>query len=394
MTLSYKTSMRRSMMSRGRKIRLVYSALMAVTMIMSACATNGNQDGGGGADSGGDPACVSQASETVDGAKQLIEFVAPDEGFDMASNEGKTIWTFPTSMQNEFMASIAKGVDKAGTSAGLNVEIWDGKDDVSVQNRGVSQAVAQGADGIILQSISPTVVSGPLEEAFDAGIPVIDLFNSNPDDPLNGLFSHVTADFTKVGGVLASYVLADTECTANTLVLGTATSFELLTHQLNGIRDTYESLCPDCKFAYHDLNSATLATDGPRTVQNLLRRDPEVDWVIAQFDFLAGLLVPAIQEIGMGDEVKVIGHDGLPANLEYVRQGDVQNVDVAFPPTEYLGYLLFDEIGRAMAGEDSGNVVVPSQLFDGENIAPTDDALFPEFGDYQSAFEELWGLSQ
>ncbi len=383
-------------LSSGRKTAWG-AGLVALLAALVLAACGGSDDGGDETSaSAGAEDCVATAQERTDAAMEAPKFKAPSESFDMAANEGKKVWTVTPSTQNALHNGIAEDMERIGADAGVEVTVVDGKDDVRTQNQGISQAVAQGADAIVLQSISTEIASGPIQEAIDADVSVVDLWNGGPDQPLDGLYAHVTSDFMADGARMADYVLANSNCEANTLVLGSSSHYPLLATMQEGIETEYKDLCPDCGFEYVDINPAELATKAGPTAQNFLQRNPDTDWVIVQYDALASIVVPGIQQMAAGSEdVKLVSHDGVEQNLDFIRNGEVQVMDMSFPPGEYVAYVLMDQVGRAMAGEEPSEVIIPSRVVDESNLPDSNDteALFPDFGDYSTAFTDLWGTS-
>jgi ABC-type sugar transport system substrate-binding protein len=334
--------------------------------------------------------CVTQAKAGLEPARQPAKFVVPTGSVQMASNKGKTIWYISLTQSIPFIANISNAVKEAGSAAGMKVVVFDGKGDVGTWNQGVDQAVAQGADGIILQGIDPTLVKNGLAKAEAKHIPVIDSFNQNPDEVAPGIAAHVTTDFTRDGKVMADYVLSQTNCDANAIVF-TQSIFHLLVNMNDGIKGEFKRLCPDCKLKFVEVDPAKMTTTlGPQT-QVALRRDPKINFIMSAYDGMASLQVPALE--GIGSKVPIISHDGTEQNLEYVRDGKLQVADLSFPPADYTGWAQVDQIGRAMTGEKPEGISVPVQLFDKENVPSDVKQAFPAFGDFRSAFKQVWGLN-
>jgi ABC-type sugar transport system substrate-binding protein len=336
--------------------------------------------------------CMTEANARVAAARAPLHFVLPTDPVDMAKNKGKTIWDIAPTLSNEIQSAVADGVTAAVKAAGMNVKVWDGKNAVPTENEGVNQAVAQHADGIILQSVSPALIQGPLAAAKAAGIPVIQWDDDDPHAALTGINARVTSEFTKDGEVLAAYALANSNCDTHALVLYPG-AFANNVDISNGFKDEFTKLCPTCQVTAEEINPATMATTVAPQAQNAITRDPALRWIVPTFDYMTTFIDPAIQSMGASaSKVKVISHDGNPSNLDNVRKGDVQVADMAFPPAAYQGWVMVDQISRLMAGQPSVDDIVPVQLVDTTNIPATNDELYASFGDYQAAFLHLWGL--
>src|SRR6185437_6135781 len=117
---------------------------------------------------------LAEAKAEVAKAMQKPEFVAPGEPFDISKLKGKHVWIITSTLAVPFVATIAHGVEAAAKVAGLETTLFDGKGDVSEWNRGMAQAVAQHADGIVTVGASPELMKGPTGDALKANIPVVD----------------------------------------------------------------------------------------------------------------------------------------------------------------------------------------------------------------------------
>ena len=117
---------------------------------------------------------LAEAKADVEKAMQKPVFVAPGAPFDMSKLKGKHVWIITSTMAVPFVATIGHGVEAAAKVAGLETTLFDGKGDVSEWNRGMAQAVAQHADGIVTVGASPELMKGPTGDASKANIPVVD----------------------------------------------------------------------------------------------------------------------------------------------------------------------------------------------------------------------------
>jgi ribose transport system substrate-binding protein len=64
---------------------------------------------------------------------------------------------------------------------------------------------------------------------------------------------------------------------------------------------------------------------------------------------------------------------------------------LAMPPFDWLGWLAFDEMARAVLGEATPGYVIPARVVDADNVGGgTGDELFPQYVGYQDAFREAW----
>jgi len=332
---------------------------------------------------------MATAKQTVDAARTNVALVAPPAALDVAPLAGKTLWLINV-VNNQLTTTIGDGFTKAAEAAGMKGVVFDGKGDASQWNAGFAQAVAQNAAGIVLLGIDENLVSGPLADAKKAGIPVVDLFNGSPSAPLaDGVYAHVTPDFTNSGKVLASWILADSGCKADTVLWG-ASVLPIHNEMVQSAKATLNQLCPDCKVDAQDVDLANVATDIGNKAANALRRDPDINYLFPVFDSAVTFVAPAVQSAG--SSVKIVSHDGVDANLDMVRSGGPQVVDMAFPPNAWIGWALVDQLGRGISKLPAADYTIPTQIFDSTNIGNANDKLFPNYDGYEAAFLSKWGV--
>jgi ABC-type sugar transport system substrate-binding protein len=364
--------------------------LAAVTV--SACGGGGSSSATASA-GGGEEAtsgCAKEAKAAVEEARASIAPQIPSEPVDVSKNRGKKIWLISPTLQVSTQVAIKEGVEEAAAASGLKVEVYDGAGSATKYNDGLTRAVDQGADGIILQGIEPALVEAPLGKAEAAGIPMIDSMNGDPEDPLeHGLESHVTINFTQSGKLMADYILEKTNCKANVLEL-TSSLFTALKDKHQGFTEEMERLCPECKVDTEEVNFENLSSSVESVVRTGIQREPDTNYVMATDDSLAFYAVPTLQSLG--SEVPVIAGNGDTENMEFARKGENQEADISFPPIKYIGWREVDLLQRAMAGQKVPSGEVPEQLIDSTNIAADEAEQFPKFQGFEKAFEKVWGV--
>jgi ABC-type sugar transport system substrate-binding protein len=374
---------------------VVFAAASVACAALSACSSSAGSSpsGGGSAAGAGDSvatsACVSKASAAVTAATAPMHPPTPsavDVGSKLA---GKTIWDIEFNSSVPISNSIATGLSDAAAAVGVKVKNFDGKGQVAQWNQGVSEAVSQHAAAILLLGFVPDLVKTPFEAAVKAHIPVIDTLNGNPTDPLNGLFAHVTGQVSDFGKTMADLALKQTNCKAD-IAIFTGTVLQTLVDQDKGAQDEVKALCGSaCKTTLENVEPASIPTaTGPLT-QNAVRRDPKINFIIAQSDALALYVVPALAQVN--SKVPVVSQTGSQANLAFVKDGK-QYADLAFPDNKFIGWQVMDEMVRALTGAPASQEAIPAQLLiHGDNFDPNNP--FPSFGDYQAQFKKLWSAS-
>ena len=383
------------MLSAHRNKPLVVALALGVGMLLSLSGLGGVAAGKAAAAGvrlaagAGGSKCVSQAQAFATQAKAPEAFNPPSRPVDMSKIRGADVWIISVDQADSFDAEETSGAVAAAAAAGLKSTVFDGQGQTTLFNQGVSEAVAAHASGIILEGIDPHLVSGPLAQAKAAGIPAVDTFNGPPGQALEtGIVAHVPANYALGGKEVAAWILGNSKCDADTLVFN-APVFSILKSTMQGFSAEYKKLCPQCKLTVRNIDLPTLATELPSGTSESLRADPSINYIFGTFDAMIPDILPAVQQ--SGSKAKIVGHDGLPANLQWIRQG-LQAADVALPPIQILGWAGVDLIGRALLHQPLTPYVMPGRIVDKKNIPSTDAAVFPAFAHYQTVYKHIWGV--
>lgn len=331
--------------------------------------------------------CVEAAEEAVALGSAPMELIAPASALDPKQLEGRNIWYIAVGM-NQFATDVADGIEAAGETLGMNVTVFDGQNQTNRFNEGIEQAIAQGADGIILLGIDPALVTNSLLKAEAAGIPVQNNLSGDVGDPVPaGAYGNLTSDYTGDGALAAEWAMADSDCQAHVLLLSSS-GIPVWDKFANGAAEAIKD-CTDCSAEILNIDAANVATSVGSQVQTALQRNPEINYIIAAWDSAVPFANPVIA--ASGSKPKVGARDGIEASIQMIAAGNGQDMTVTMPPTGWIGYIAVDDIARAILGEEQPGYTIPSSIIDAANVgtgSPEDVA--PNYVDYPEAFEAAW----
>jgi ribose transport system substrate-binding protein len=339
-------------------------------------------------------ACVAEASAAVEAAKTRMEPVLPATPLDQTVNAGKTIWVvFPLAVPIDI--AILEGMEEAAAAAGMEVMAWDAGDPQTWSD-GIRAAIQADADAIFVAALDPQLIDAALQEAEDAGIPTIGSYGDEPDVELPfGVDYQIGVNYRNEGKVIADYVLANTGCEGTTVLFST-TIFPSAVLENEGIQAEFDRLCPDaCELVFEQVDFADLATTVPVLTQTVLRRTENVNMVIAAFDIVALFVNQGIEQEGL--DVKVVAHDGDVVGLDAIRSGESPQVaTLSFPPGQYFGWVIVDQLSRLMAGQepDRDSAAFVGQMIDASNVGADNSIpeVFPNMVGFQDEFKAIWGI--
>jgi ribose transport system substrate-binding protein len=370
---------------------------VGVALTLTACSSGSTSSGGGGG--GGDAAatgassCAQSAQAKVTAASQPAKFTAPTAPVDVKALAGKTVFYLAPDLSLPFIKAIADGFSDGAKAAGLKPVIFDGKGNVNTFNQGVTSAVAQKVNGLLLQGVNPSLVSGPLAQLTASKAPVVDSLNGGPDAPdTDGVQAHVTVDYKLGGQLMADNALAQSNCEGD-IVFFTSSIYKVYVDMLAGFNSEISTLCPACKApTVVDVAPTDLATKLPTLTTTNLTRHPSAKVFVAAYDGMVQFISPSIQEAS--SKVVVIGHDGVDSNLQQIRAGSTPQIStISNPPNAAIGWAEVDQLARLMSGGQAVTEDLPQQIFTKANTAADAASMFPGYADYQSTYKTLWGVN-
>jgi ribose transport system substrate-binding protein len=377
---------------------------------------------GCGYDSDDDAAAPSASSTTAsDSQGGIVEEAKANletnyEGTDRAlpaeapaPPKNMNVWVIACSTAAEGCAAPANGAIEAAKALGWKTTLVDGKLDPGVYNSAVRDAVANGADAIILASVDCALTKASLAEAKKAGVKIAGLYGIDCDNKYAGggkkLFDAeiIYADGMTYGEWLpgpyaqsaADYVIAKTDGKANVVSMreDDVTAVRL-------INDGFEARTKECDtceltvvpFSGPDLLGGKLQGK----TQTALTQNPQADVVFAPYDAAAALGIAAgVKGAGRDKDVLLVGGEGLSPSIGMIKSGSGQDVAIG-APARWAGWAVIDELIRAVAGEPLVDEGIGVQTIDREHPLQTDTPFYDGNGkeDYKANFRTIWGLEK
>jgi hypothetical protein len=320
-------------------------------------------------------------------AEQPMNFVTPSQPVSGASLKGQTIATIVT-RNVPSPAGIAAGIQQAGQALGAKVLTYYGDGTVQSWQNDIQLAATKGARYFDFISIPPEDINKTVA-AVGSNVHYVDVEDvPTPTSPLVGIdFAHVQPSAVQEGTDAALGMLQATNCQ---LKMTAFTYPELPANDAVGQAAVAEvqKLCPSCSA---ELNGLSLSAD-PSTisqdVQTEIQRHSGTNYVFGTNDAIALDAVTAAK----GDNIPVAGVNCDADVLSLVAAHNGEKIDVCQAPVNYIGWAVTDELLRAAAGELRAVYAMPVQLV-GQSSRFSASDPYPGFGNYQSAFEKLWGIS-
>jgi ribose transport system substrate-binding protein len=381
-----------------RKLSIVIG--LSTLALVAACST-GNTSSSSSTSHANSPDCkLDVVKKKIDAAKQVQAWTAPGPSFDASKASGSLIYTINENSANEFGQAQLKGIQEAASKAGVKVVNYPNQGSKSQWIQGVNAAVNAHADAIIFigGTIGPIYFKSQAEAARKAGVKLITLIDTDitqPPEP--GVDARVGQRYAEAARLDADYIIADSKCSANVLVL---TTNELIARDINqkAAQDEFKKYCgSNCNVTFRNIPLPSWTSQIQPTVQSQLQSDSKLNYVMPLYDAMVQFTRPAVTLAGAQNRVKIVSFNGTPAILGMISGSSPVAMDVGENPAQ-LGYAALDQAMRVITGSGavkSGNENVQLRVFDASNVADAGHppALGIGYGDaWKSGYVKMWGL--
>lgn len=233
--------------------------------------------------------------------------------------------------------------------------------DQDKQNDQIHELLAGGIDLLVINPVDFQQIRPALEEARDAGVPVV-IVDSQVSDP--ALVACTIASDNYGAGVLCAEHLIRTRDSARIALLEHPTAQSAL-DRIQGFCDTIADY-PQYQIAGRASSDGQLELAMP-ALDGLLDADPDIDVVMALNDPTALGAMAALEERQLLDRTLVYGVDGAPEAKNMIFEG-VMTATVAQSPIQ-IGQTTAQVIYQILSGEDyESEIIVPVELITAENV--------------------------
>lgn len=245
-----------------------------------------------------------------------------------AQAQNLTIATSMPALEFPFFVHMQRALDnEAEAIGGIELLATDGQNQTTKQTADVEAAIVRGVDGIIISPLDSVAMAPALQQAVEAGIPVITIDRSIEGVP--DILAHVGADNVLGGEAQGRLIMEMFPDGARIINLqgqpGSSPAIDRnqgLHNVLDPVSDTYQFVAEQtANFAREEGASVTEAL--------LAGMDTPPDVIVAANDDMALGALQVVQEQSLN--IPVIGFDALPEALTSIRDGGLAATVEQFP---------------------------------------------------------------
>jgi simple sugar transport system substrate-binding protein len=285
--------------------------------------------------------------------------------------------------QGDYFEAYEAGVARQAKALGVDLRIFQGKQDAALEREQVEQAISLGVQGILITHGEPEALKDVIQKAVDAGIKVVikDIALDNPKVPQISQNDHAIAQ------AVLDQALKDNGKSFNAGYVYVAgfRPLDLRDEVWSAVKKENPGIVERARWGAVDSTTAT--TVGSQT-SAALRAHPDISVVFAPYDEFARGVKLGASEAGVANKIKIYSADISTSDIQEIRQEGSPWVATAATNPTVAGEVSLRVLALLVAGQDPGHVVeVKPTLITRDDLVKNDiktiqelAAKFPAFG--------------
>ena len=312
----------------------------------------------------------------------------------------KLIVIVSTDGRNGGAQGAADGAAEAAKALGWEVRNLDGQGTVPGRATALTQAIAMKPDGIMNAGIDSKEQLPLFEQAAAAGIKIVGWHAGpapGPDAAIPSVFTNVTTDPAEVAKSAGLQAVVHSGGHAGVILF--TDSIYAIAMAKTALSKSAIDPCKGCKvLEVVDTPIGDLGNRMGQLTTSLLSKYGK-DWTYSiavndlYYDFSAPALTSAGVDPATGSPQQISSGDGSVPAFKRIRDKQYQNATVA-EPLNQQGWIMADEMNRALAGEKPSGFVPHVHLFTSENVEADGgkDNKFDPGNGYRDEYKKIWGV--
>jgi ribose transport system substrate-binding protein len=277
----------------------------------------------------------------------------------------ETIALVQINQQALFFTQMNEGAQAKAAELGVDLVIFNANNDPAAQNNAIETYIAQGVDGLVVVAIDVNGIMPAVEQAAEAGIPVVAVDAILPDGPQ---VAQVGVDNAAAGAMIGKHFLDHVEKEmggeAKLGIVGALNSF------IQNVRqEGFENVVADAPGITMAgvVDGRNVQDNAMSAAENLMTANPDLSAIYATGEPALLGAVAAVESQGRQDSVAVVGWDLTAAAIKGIDEGYVVGVVQQDPAG--MGAAAVEAAHRAIAGEPvEAEIAVPVTIVTAENV--------------------------
>lgn len=298
---------------------------------------------------------------------------SPNSTAAVSSSKKLKIAVIPKGTSHVFWNSVHAGAERAAKELGDVEVLWKGplqENDRSGQMDTVQDFVTKHVDGICLAPLDKQALVGPVNEAIEAGIPVV-IFDSALQDE-SKIVSYVASDNFKGGELAARQMGKCLGGKGNVILLRYSTGSESTEQREEGFLAALKSEFPEIKIISSDQYAGTSPEQSLDSATQILGKYAKsANGIFAVCEPNANGVLIALKETQLAGKVKFIAFDPNDDIIRALSDGSCDGVILQDPVK--MGHDAVIAVVKSIRGEK-----VDKRINTGEFVATPENMQTPE----------------
>jgi ribose transport system substrate-binding protein len=233
----------------------------------------------------------------------------------------QTIALVQINQQALFFNEMNRGAEEAAKAAGAELVIFNANNDPAAQNNAIETYIQQKVAALIVVAIDTNGIMPAVQQAADAGIPVIAIDAVLPEGPQVaqvGVNNYGAGEL--IGNTALDYIAANMGGKAQLGIVGALNS-TIQNIRQKGFEDTIKA--NENIEVVGVVDGRNIQDNAMAAAENLFTANPGMNAVYATGEPALIGAVAAVQAQGLQDQIKVFGWDLTSHSIEGIEQGFV-----------------------------------------------------------------------
>lgn len=318
----------------------------------------------------------------------------------VAPKADQLIWFVTIGLNIEPADVAAKNLEEAAAKLGWRTNVFDGQFDTSIVLTGIEQALAAGANGIIIWATDCAAISTGVSAANAAGVPIVAI---ESEDCTQDGFTHIVRygqdnmDFLEFfkgwGRAQAVWTIAKTDAMAKTL-LTEQIDLSVTRAVADGWREEFAE-CPTCTITHNiEFVGADFGPALQSKIEQALIQYPDANSIIPAYDaVMTSGGATALLSAGKEASFVVAGGEGSSQGIEQITSGLGMQMCVGLNSGNET-YAALDAVIRLQAGMDplEATTGIGYQVCDKSANLPADGGIYTSTVEYKPVYYAAWGV--
>lgn len=308
-------------------------------------------------------ACGEAGTTTTPTAEPDSSAAPSGSGAGTVDYSSMTIAWSPANLSNELQVTLTDNIQAAVEGLGAEFLSSDPQGDPVTQVTQVENFISRGVDMILMSPNDASACGVVLQEAVEAGIPMI-IVNCKMDD-MDGALCYVGCDDLTAGELLMEYAAEMLGGEGTIGILRGPDGLDAAIKRTTGIENV---LADNPGIEVYSSQTANWQTAEAMSIVENWLQSTTLNAVVCENDEMAVGAVEAIKGQGQSlDDVLVFGIDGIPSAYQSIANGEMkatllQDAEAIAAKTIEVMQLYFE------TGEVEAEYIIPWVIVDSENI--------------------------